>query len=162
MRRTLATKTIGWAMLVVVLGATAGAVRAAAAPPAPPSVSITVLGIRATAEATPYVDPVLAPIANELKARSSKYNCFRKVVTEVKSVPVGGVADVSMIENYALRVQVEKTIGNNVQLVISWLRLDKPGQPLQSVRLTIVKGKYLLSGGWDLKDGALWGAVAAQ
>ena len=140
--------------------------RASAATPTAPAVHdtalVTILGIRATNEATPFVDPALQPIAREL-ARSS-FNSFREDVSDRKIIPIQGETTVPMDEGYALRVHVEKDTGEAVQLVLSWLRTDMgpdgrvQTRVLQRMQIAIRKGRYFLSGGWQMKDGARWAA----
>jgi len=143
------------------------------APPAPApapgqqNVTVAILGIRATKEDKPHVDPGLQSVAEKL--RSGKYNSFRLAVSDTRSVPVGGAMEVAMVEDYALRVQVEKVTDDSVQIDLAWLRIEKDAQgkprvsTVQPMKMTLRKGKYMLSGGWELKEGAtLWGAVAVK
>jgi hypothetical protein len=139
------------------------------APPVPPAldtVTITILGIRATNEATPHIDPALQPIANEL--RGSKFNSFRLAVSDKKILPLHGATTLPMTEGYSLRVQAEKGAGDSFMLTLSWLKSETGAdgreqmKTLQKMQIQIVKNKYFLSGGWELKEGALWAAVSAK
>jgi hypothetical protein len=190
MRQVLGGKTVAWAALVLA-GVLAAVAAAAPAPgsapgpapspghrPAPPSpapapapgvqaVSVTILGIRATKEDKPHIDPGLQSVAEKL--RSGKYNSFRLAVSDTRSVPLGGVMELAMVEDYALRVQIEKVTDDSVQIDLAWLRVEKDAQgkprvsTVQPMKMTLRKGKYMLSGGWELQEGAtLWGAVAVR
>ena len=138
-----------------------------AAPPAPPTptpnvVSVTILGIHATTQPQPHISPALRPIADEL--RRSKYNSFDLVASDVRTLAAGGSMETALLEGYSLRVVVEKVTGDTVQLVLSWSRQDRDGQGRvrQQVRMALRKGKYFLTGGWELKEGALLAAIAAR
>jgi hypothetical protein len=134
--------------------------------PSQEMVNIKVLGIRATVEAKPHVDPILQPIVDEI--RRSKFNSFYVVAEETRSVATGTSTEIPLAENYSLRVEVEKATGDDVRMNLIWLRLEKDAkgkvQPrtLQRMQMTIRKGKYFLTGGWTLKDGVLSAAIAAQ
>jgi len=187
MRQARLWRTTGWAALalVIVAGLAWGALGPAPTPPSVPpgptppshppgsgrpsgpaaSVSITVLGIHATNEAKENIDPSLLPIADEL--RRSRFNSFRLIVNETRSVPMSTLSEVMMAEDYALHVQPSRQTDDKVSLVLSWVRYDKVGgksqmRVLQRMSLEIRKGKYLLSGGWRLKEGALVGAIAVR
>ncbi|MBM4017362.1 MAG: hypothetical protein FJ288_03395 [Planctomycetes bacterium] len=128
---------------------------------------MAVLGIRATKESKPQTDPALQSVADEL--RMTKFNSFRLIVSDTRQVRVGGGMDVSLVEDYALHVEVEKASPESTQIVLVWMRVEKDAQgkpqarPLKRVQMTIRKGKFFLSGGWELKDGAaLFGAVAVK
>jgi hypothetical protein len=158
-------RAVAWAALAIVVAA--GAAGAAAKSEAPPeAVSVTLLGIRATNEAKPYIDPALKAIEAELKG--FKFNSFRIVANDTRSVPVGKAWELPMIEGYARRVEPEKTDGHKVTLGLSWIQYTttpegkREGRVCERLSLTIRKGKYLLSGGWKLKEGALLGAVAVK
>ena len=120
-------------------------------------VTVTVLGIHATTEPNEHIDPALRPIADEL--RRSPYNCFRLIASDTRRIPLGETSKFAMIEGYALHVHPQKVAEDNVQLTITWVR---EGQILQRMAITLRKGKYFLSGGWRLKEGALLGAIAVQ
>jgi len=144
------------------------AVAAAAQPGGPPRETsvVTVLGIRATTEGKEHIDPPLVPIADEL--RRSKYNSFRVVARDSRGIPLGETAELPLVEEYALRIQPEKAAEDNIQLTLSWVQYvkDSSGRRqasvLQRMTLVIRRGKYFLSGGWKLREGALLGAVATQ
>jgi hypothetical protein len=127
---------------------------------------VTVLGIKATNEDKPFIAPALQPIAKEL-ARSS-FNSFRVTTSDAKIVPAGGETLVPMDEGYSMRIRVEKDAGDAVTMTVSWQRTDimpdggTQTRLLQRMQIVLRKGRYFLSGGWKLKDGALWAAVSAQ
>lgn len=165
MRHARHWQATGWALLAAfVLTQAAGA--APRSGPSQDTVAVTILGVRATKETNEHVDPPLRPIADELKR--SKYNCFRLAVSDTKNVTLGETWELPLIEDYAVRIQPEKETADTVRLVLSWIRYEKAKdgkrrpRTLLKVPLAIRKGKYLLSGGWKLKDGALLGAVAVQ
>ena len=165
MRRVMHLQAMAWAVVALVLAGTAQAAmapRPAPAQPAPSpgagSATVAVLGIRASNDARAQIDPDLGPVADELKRL--KYNSFRVVANVRQSVPVGQSVDVAMPEDYVLRVEVAKA-ADRPQLVVSWLK-PKDAPPKQRIEMTVPKGKYFLTGGWTLKDGALWAAVSAQ
>lgn len=173
---------IGWpaalvALAAAMIAAMAGSAPAAATTPvaapvpvraaAPQGVTVTVMGIRATKDPTENVDPPLQPIVDEL--RRSNFNSFRLVANDTRSVPVGTPADFPLIEDYALRIQPERDTDETVRLTLSWIQAgrDASGKPtparvLQRLTLDLRKGKYFLSGGWKLKEGALIGAIAVK
>jgi len=160
MRRVMYLEAM--ALAVVVLAGTAQAAvaprPAPAPPPGPGGATIAVLGIRASSEARAQIDPDLGPVADELKRL--KYNSFRVVANVRQNVPVGQSVDVAMPEDYILRVEVTK-LADRPQLVVSWLK-PKDAPAKQRIEMAVPKGKYFLTGGWTLKDGALWAAVSAQ
>lgn len=163
MRRVMYLEAM--ALAVVVLAGTAQAAvapRPAPAQPAPSpgagSATIAVLGIRASDEDRAQIDPDLAPVADKLKRM--KYNSFRAVANVRQTVPVGQSVDVAMPEDYILRVEVAK-MADRPQLVVSWLK-PKDAPAKLRFEMAVPKGKYFLTGGWTLKDGALWAAVSAQ
>ena len=129
-----------------------------AAVPAIEQVSVTILGIHATTQPQSHISPALRPIADEL--RQSKYNSFDLVASDVRTLAVGGSMETALLEGYSIRVVVEKVTGDTVQLVLSWSR---QGQVRQQVRMALRKGKYFLTGGWELQEnGALLAAIAAR
>jgi hypothetical protein len=152
------------------LPAFAHAAPAAPAPGAPaaenPSVSVTVLGIRATAEEKPHVDADLQPIADELKR--SKFNSFKLVARDTRPVVVGAATEFALVEDWALRVKADAAQADKVRITVTWICYTKgaDGQRKGEVKLEVPmelrKGKYFLSGGWKLKDGSLMGAVAVK
>jgi hypothetical protein len=156
-----------WALLVVAGLTGAGALWAAHPPPE--MVPITVLGFRASTEGKSPLDPALQPIADELK--KLRYTNIRLVVTSLRPIPVGGQIEVMMVEDYVLRVKLEKATPEDVQLVLTWLRLErnekdpqtKP-QPrtLKEMQISLKRGTHYLGGGWQVKDGDLWAAVGAK
>ncbi len=164
MRQARRGRAVAWAVLAIAIAAGAAG---AAKPEAPQeAVSVTIFGIRATNEAKPYVDPALKAIEAELKG--FKFNSFRIVANDTRSVPVGKAWELPMIEGYARRVEPEKIDGGKVTLGLSWIQYTttpdgkREGRVCERLSLVIRKGKYLLSGGWKLKEGALLGAVAVK
>jgi hypothetical protein len=138
----------------------------AAEPAAPPPVTVSILSIQATKEAEPSCDPALAPIKEAL-ARSG-YNTFRLLKRDSRPASAGHPVECAMAETYALRVEAERADKDNLKMCITWTRTekDKDGNTkttvIQRIPLTIRNGKYFLSGGWKLKNGALLGAVAGE
>jgi len=149
-------RTVWMAAAAVALAAARPAPGAAPPAPTPDAVSVTILGIHATNKPEPYIHPALQPIANEL--RRSKYNSFDLVASQPKTLSAGENMKFPM-EGYELQVTVEKITADAVQLAITWSR---QGRVLQQVRMALRKGKYFLTGGWELKDGALLAAIAAR
>jgi hypothetical protein len=138
-----------------------------ALPVVPPhgAVSVTVFGIRASNEPQENIDPPLQPIGDEL--RRSRFNSFRVVVNDTRSVAMSQTWDVAMIEDYALLVQPLKETDDTVNVILSWVKYEKVGgrpqaRVLSRMSMVIRKGKYFLSGGWRLKEGALMAAVAVK
>jgi hypothetical protein len=151
-------RTVLMAAAAVALAAARPAPGAAPPAPTPDVVSVTILGIHATTQPQPHISPALRPIADEL--RRSKYNSFDLVASDVRTLAVGGSMETALLEGYSLRVVVEKVTGDTVQLVLSWSR---QGQVRQQVRMALRKGKYFLTGGWELQEnGALLAAIAAR
>jgi len=151
-------RTVLMAAAAVALAAARPAPGAAPPAPTPNVVSVTILGIHATNKPEPYIHPALRPIADEL--RRSKYNSFDLLVTsDVRTLAVGGSMETALLEGYSLRVVVEKVTGDTVQLVLSWNRQERVRQ---QVRMALRKGKYFLTGGWELQDGALLAAISAR
>ena len=138
----------------------------AAEPDQPKTVAVTVLGIHATNEKKPFIDPALKAIAAELPRQ--KFNSFRLVTKQTRDVPFGTSWEVPMPENYARRVRPIEATKDRVKVEVAWVQYvpDKQGRRRPKVRqrlvLVIGKGKYLLSGGWKLSKGALLGAVAVR
>jgi hypothetical protein len=147
------------------VGPTGPAVTPTSAPSRDP-VQVTILGIKATNEDKPSIAPSLQPIAKEL-ARSS-FNSFRETVSDSRDVAAGGDVTVPMDEAYALRIHLDKDSGDSVTLTLLWQRSEvlsdgrMQTRLLQRMQIVLRKGRFFLSGGWKLKDGALWAAVSAQ
>jgi hypothetical protein len=132
-------------------------------PPTPQeSLVISLLGIKATKETKPQIDPALQPVADALPM--SKYNSFRLIVSDARTVAVGSSATFPLTEGYSIRVDVEKASSEIAQITISWIRAEAGAKapPPKAMKITIRKGKYFLSGGWELKEGALFAAVAVK
>ena len=166
--------------------AVVGAALAAPAPPAPPpapgpapgapkspepgraheTAEAVFLGIRASKESSPHVDPAIQPLADMLPM--SKYNSFRIVVSDTRSVQLGGETGITLVEGYGLNLQIEEMTDDSVQIVLSWTRVEKDAKgkaqarPPQSVHMSIRRGKYFLTGGWQLQNGALFALVAVK
>jgi hypothetical protein len=127
---------------------------------------ISILAIHATNEEKPHIDPELDPLKDAL-ARSG-YNSFRLVAKERRVVGTGDTWERPMLEDYALRVIPTEIAEDRVTLTYAWVHYEKDEQGrriarvLQQVPMTLIKGKYFVSGGWRLKKGALVGAFAAE
>lgn len=162
----------GWSAAAVAATVVLACVATAApAPPAPPAtparetVNITILGIRATTEPKEHIDPALRPIADELKR--SQYNCFRLAASDTRSIAVGSSTELPLIEDYAIRIQPEKVDNDRATVTLIWMQYlrgpgGRQGTSLQKMTMTLPKGKYLMSGGWKLKEGALLAAISVQ
>ena len=130
---------LGWAVAVGVV-AWAVAAPAAEAPPAPgpESAAVTVLGIRASTEAVPHIDPALQAIAEELK-RFNNYNSFRLIANDTRTMPVGQPVELRLIEGWAIRIQPEKVTEESVQLTISWSQyVTQPDGKVRAVKLAVL------------------------
>jgi hypothetical protein len=141
-------------------------VATADAEPGDDAATVSAYGIRATKEDKSHVDPELEPIAPALKR--SGYNCFRVVARGQNTVAFDKTYTLYLIEAYVLAVTPVEAKDDSIKLVITWIRKerDEDGKPkdrvLQRVPMTLRKGKYFVSGGWRLEEGALMGAVAAR
>jgi hypothetical protein len=124
------------------------------------------LGIQASKESSPHVDPALQSLADLLPM--SKYNSFRVVVSETQSVLAGGETGIALVEGYGLALRIEKMTADSAQIVLSWTRVEKDAKgkaqarPPQRVQMTLRRGKYFLTGGWQLQNGALFALVAVK
>ena len=129
-------------------------------------VQVKVLGIRATNEEKPHVDAELEPIRDSL-ARSG-YNSFRVVAKEQRDVEEGVAAEFTLIEDYALRVEASAADEESVTLTLTWVRYEtdakgrRVARVLQRMPMTLRRGKFFVSGGWQLKEGALIAAMSAE
>ena len=127
---------------------------------------INILAIHATKEEKPHIDPELEPLKEALSR--SGYNSFRLVAKERRSVGTAETWEQPMLEDYALRVTPTVIAEDRVTLTYAWVHYEKDEQGrriarvLQQVPMTLIKGKYFVSGGWRLKKGALVGAFAAE
>ena len=131
------------------------------------TLNVTVIGIHATKEAKPFIDPALKAIALELGKRAVGYNSFRLVANKTSSVAVGKTWECPMTQDYARQVQPIKIEADKATVRLLWIQhVVKEGkrraQEREKLTLSIRKGKYFLSGGWKLKKGVLLGAVAVQ
>jgi len=146
----------------------AGWLVGAGAPAAPvgDETRLSILAIRATNEPRPHIDAELEPLRDAL-ARFG-YNSLRLVVKGRQTVKVGKAWEQPMPEDYALRLTPTEIGEDRVTLTCAWVYYVKDAQGrraarvLQQVPLTLIKGKYFVSGGWRLKEGALVGAFAAD
>jgi hypothetical protein len=139
-------------------------------PPSPgharESAEVVFLGIRASKESNPHVDPELQPLADLLPM--AKYNSFRTIVSDTRSVQAGNGTGTTLVEGYGLDIQIEKLTADSAQIVLSWTRVEKDAKgkpqarPPQRVQMTIRRGKYFLTGGWQLQNGALFALVAVK
>ncbi len=131
------------------------------------SLNVTVIGIHATKEVKPFIDPALKAIAAELRKRAVGYNSFRLVVNVTRTVAIGKTWECPMKEDYARQVQPIKSEADKATVRLLWIHYVGAGrkrkaQEREKLTLSIRKGKYFLSGGWKLKKGVLLGAVAVQ
>jgi hypothetical protein len=174
-RGTFVLALVCAAMAVAVIGpALAAPAPAPPGPaPAPPSpghgresAEVVFLGIHATKESSPHVDPALQPLADLLPL--SKYNSFRVVVSDTRSLQAGSETVIALVEGYGLTLRIEKMTVDSAQIVLSWTRVEKDSQgrpqtrPPQRVQMTLRRGKYFLTGGWQLQNGALFALVAVK
>ncbi len=167
MRHPTRRQSVLWSTVTIglVLAAAATAARADAEEQDEQKVAVTILGIHATNQEKPHVDPALSAIAKQLK--QYKFNSFRLVVKKTKSVGLGKTWELPMIEAYARRVQPKETSKERVKMEVAWIQYvkDKDGKPQPHVRERMVmfigKGKYLLTA-VKLKKGALVGALAVK
>jgi len=124
------------------------------------------LGIQASKESAAHVDPELQPLADLLPM--SKYNSFRVVVSDSQPVQLGGEKGIALVEGYGLNLRIEKLTVDSVQIVLSWTRIEKDAKgkpqarPPQRVQMTLRRGKYFLTGGWQLQNGAIFALVAVK
>ena len=130
------------------------------------SAEVVFLGIQASKESTPNVDPALQPLADLLPM--AKYNSFRVVVSDSRTVLPNGETGLALVEGYGLNLKIEKLTGDSAQIVLSWTRVEKDAKgkpqarPPQRVQMTLRRGKYFLTGGWQLQNGALFALVAVK
>jgi len=167
MRHATRRQSVLWSALTtgLILAAAANTAQADAEEQNEQTVAVTILGIHATNEEKPHVDPALSAIAKQLK--QYKFNSFRLVAKQTRSVALGKPWELPMLEGYARRVQPEETSKERVKMEVAWIQYvkDKDGKRKAHVRermvLFIGKGKYLLTA-VKLKKGALVGAVAVE
>jgi hypothetical protein len=147
----------------VLLGGLASA--ALAAPKdAPPSASVTVLAIRAAKEDREHMDPALAALADDLKKTASQFNAFRLLMQVPRSIAMADSQDLPLVEGYLLRVKHVGAAEETIELVIAMVRTEEGGKAREvfSTTLRLKKGKYMLLGGWKLKEGTLLTAISAR
>jgi len=131
----------------------------------PQAVAVTILGIHATNEAEPHIAPALAAVAEQLKRY--KFNSFRLVVRQTRSVALGKAWELPMRGGYCRRVRPTGTEEQRVKMEVAWVQYvkDEDGRRKERVRERMVlylgKGKYLLTA-VKMKGGALVAAVAAE
>jgi len=167
MRQATRRQRVWWSFLTagLILAVAAPGTRAATSNQDTQTVAVTILGIHATNEEKPHVDPALAAIAKPLKRY--KFNSFRLVAKETRSVALGKEWELPMVEGYARRVRPQESDKDRVKMEVAWIQYvkDKDGKRKAHVRerhiMFIGKGKYLLTA-VKLKKGALVGAVAVK
>ena len=154
MRQATRRQHAGWSVLTagLILAAAAAGTRAATSNQDTQTVAVTILGIHATNEEKPHIDPALAAIAKPLK----RYK-----------FALGKEWELPMVEGYARRVRPTESDKDRVKMEVAWIQYvkDKDGKRKAHVRerhiMFIGKGKYLLTA-VKLKKGALVGAVAVK
>jgi len=150
-------------MAMVILGLVGWAV---ASPAFAESVTFKILGIRATNEEKPHIDPELEPLKNDL-ARSG-YNSFHVAAKQRVTAEIGESIEVALIEDYAVRLEPQEQTDKGVKLLATMILYEKDkegnrvGRVLERASMTIRRGKFLLRGGWGLKEGVLVTLVAAE
>jgi hypothetical protein len=156
-----------WAVVAVglVLAAAASGLCAAENEEDGKTVAVTMLGIHATNQEKPQVDPALKSIAEQLKRY--KFNSFRLVVKETRTVPLGKHWELPLLEGHCRRVLPTEMHKDRVKMEVAWIQYvkDKDGKKKPHVHermvMLIGKGKYLLTA-VKLKKGALVGALAVE
>ncbi len=157
--------------LFVLLAATllvAGSIGAARAgePAKESGPKVDILAIHASKQEKPHCDPALASIKDALTR--SGYNAFRLLSRDTRPAQIGKPLERTLADPYAIAVQIQEINDENVKLVLSWIEYTKDDEgkakktERQRLPMTLRLGKYFLSGGWKLKDGALLAAVAVQ
>ena len=148
---------------VVILGLVGWA---AASPASAENVTFKVLGIRATNEEKPHIDPELEPVKDALML--FHYNSFRVATKQRITAQIGESTEVALIEDYAVRLEPQEQTDKGVKLLATMILYEKDAEGkriarvLERATMTIRKDKYLLRGGWTLKEGVLVTLVAAE
>jgi len=150
-------------MAMVILGLAGWA---AASPASAESATFKVVGIRATNEEKPHIDPELEPLRDAL-ARSG-YNSFHVAAKQRVTAEMGESAEVALIEDFAVRLEPQEQTDTGVKLLATTIHYEKDqdgkriARVLERATMTVRKGKFLLRGGWGLKRGVLITLVAAE
>jgi len=132
----------------------------------PTEFPIYVLGIHATNEDEPHIDPELVPLKASLERFG--YNSFRLKVNRRRRVEEGKSWEQPLMEDYAIRMEPRDVSEKRVTLHIMWLRYekDKKGERVARVLsdqvVTLAKGRYAIMGGWRLSEGAIVGILGAK
>jgi len=166
MQQAIRLRHVGWSILAagLILAAAIGA-QAADDDRQKQTVAVTIFGIHATNAEKPHVDPALAAIAEQLKRY--KFNSFRVVAKETRSVALGKQWELPMLEGYCRRVLPTEAHEDRVKMEVAWVQYveDEKGKRKTRIHERMVmfigKGKYLLTA-VKLKEGALVGALAVQ
>jgi len=130
------------------------------------SAEVVFVGIQASKESSPHVDPALQPLADLLPM--SKYNSFRVVVSDSRTVLLNNETSITLVEGYGLALRIEKLTGDSAQIVLNWTCVEKDAKgkaqprPPTRVQMTLRRGKYFLTGGWQVQNGALFALVAVK
>jgi hypothetical protein len=150
-------------MAMVILGLVGWA---AASPAFAESVTFKVLAIRATNEEKPHIDPELEPVKDALTL--FHYNSFRVAAKQRVAAETGKTTEVALIEDFAVRLEPQEVTEKGVKVVATMIHYEKDkdgkriARVLERASMTIRRGKFLLRGGWGLKEGVLVTLVAAE
>jgi len=129
------------------------------------TVTVTLLGIHATQQKEPHIDPALKPIAEHLKRY--RFNSFRLIVQKTQSVGLGRQWELPMLGGHCRRVRPHEAHQDRVKMEVAWVQYvkDKDGKRKARIHERMVmfigRGKYLLTA-VRLKDGALINALAVK
>jgi hypothetical protein len=132
----------------------------------PDSAEVVFLGIQASKESSPHVDPALQPLADLLPM--SKYNSFRVIVSDSRTVLLNNETSIALVDGYGLALRLEKLTGDSAQIVLNWTCVEKDAKgkaqprPPTRVQMTLRRRKYFLTGGWQIQNGALFALVAVK
>ena len=132
-------------MAMVILGLAGWA---AASPASAESVTFKVLGIRATNEEKPHIDPELEPLKNDL-ARSG-FNSFHVAAKQRVTTEIGKSIEVALLEDFAVRLEPQGQTDTDVKLLATMIHYEKDkdgkriARVLERAPKTVRKGKYLL------------------
>ena len=136
------------------------------APALAESVNLKVVSIRATNEEKPHIDEELLLLKDALTL--FHYNSFRVAAKRRIAAEIGESTEVALIEGYAMRLEPQEQTDKSVKLLATTIlyEKDKEGRRVERLldraTMTIRKGKFLLRGGWELKEGVLVTLVAAD
>ena len=137
-----------------------------AAPAFAESVNLKVVSIRATNEEKPHIDEELVPLKDDLTL--FHYNSFRVATKQRVTAKIGESTEVALIEDFAVQLEPQEQTDKSVKLLATMILYEKDkagnrvGRVLERASMTIRKGKFLLRGGWGLKEGVLVTLVAAE